>query len=76
MYNIGSFVKEFRKEKDIYPRYYYRADRTKQLIKKIMEDKNEKIKRYGNRNYQEFMEINKRENSGNSGFWRNAKLIN
>ena len=75
-YNIGSFVHEFRREKDKYPRYYYRADRTKQLIKKIIEDKDEKMNRYGEANYKRFMEINKQENAGNSGFWKNAKLVN
>lgn len=37
-YNIGSFVKEYRKEKDRFDRFYYRADKSKNMIKKIIED--------------------------------------
>ena len=36
-YNIGPFVKEFRTEKDKYDRFYYRADKAKNMLKRIIE---------------------------------------
>lgn len=74
-YNIGPFVKEFRKEKDIFDRYYYRADKSQKLIKRILRDRNNKINKYGWRTYMIFMEKNKADGSGKQGFWNNAYLV-
>ena len=54
-YNIGSFVKEYRKEKDKFDRFYYRADKSKNMIKKIMDDREAKKSRYGEDGYRRLM---------------------
>lgn len=75
-YNIGPFITEYKYVRDKFPRFYYRQDRIKNLMKKILEDKQEKINKYGMGNYQKFMEQNQIDNSESKGFWRNAKNIN
>lgn len=75
-YNIGPFVDKFREEKDKYPRLYYRADRFKNMIDRIIKDKDAKITRYGSESYAEFMLKNKRDNANSPGFWSKAVLLN
>lgn len=75
-YNIGPFITEYKYVRDKFPRFYYRQDRIRNLIKKILEDKQEKINKYGMCNYQKFMEQNQIDNSDSEGFWRNAKIVN
>lgn len=74
-YNIGPHIKKFSKVKDRYDRYYYRADGYKNLIKKILCDRQVKIDRYGKEKYKSYMRKNARDRSNNAGFWRNARLI-
>lgn len=74
-YNIGTDIKEFRKVHDKYKRYYYRADKAPELVKKILSDRKVKIDRYGSRKYQSYMQKNKKDDCGNAGFWRQAKLV-
>ena len=75
-YNIGSFVKEYREEKDKYDRYYYRIDKEKNMIKKIINDRDFKKSRYGESGYEKLMQKSKNENAGNLGFWSKAVLLN
>lgn len=75
-YNIGSFVTEYKYIRDKFPRFYYREDKVSNLMKKILQDKQEKIERYGLSNYQKFMNENKANNSESKGFWKNARIIN
>lgn len=75
-YNIGSFVKEYREEKDNYDRYYYRIDKAENMIKRIIKDRDFKKSRYGERGYRALMQKSKRENAGTSGFWSKAVLLN
>lgn len=75
-YNIGSFVKEYRKEKDKFDRFYYRADKSKNMIKKIIEDREAKKSRYGEDGYSRLMQKSKSENAGTLGFWSKAVLLN
>ena len=75
-YNIGSFVKEYRKEKDKFDRFYYRADKSKNMIKKIIEDREAKKSRYGEDAYIRLMQKSKSENAGTLGFWSKAVLLN
>lgn len=63
-YNIGSFVKEYRKEKDRFDRFYYRADKSKNMIKKIIDDRDAKKTRYGEDGYSRLMQKSKSENAG------------
>lgn len=74
-YNIGPYVKNFHKVQDKYIRYYYRQDKAKNLIKKILEDRKQKQEQYGKDNYQRFMEKNRLNNFRNAGFWRNVYLV-
>lgn len=75
-YNIGSFVKEYRKEKDRFDRFYYRADKSKNMIKKIIEDREAKKSRYGEDGYIRLMQKSKSKNAGTLGFWSKAVLLN
>ena len=75
-YNIGSFVKEYRKENDKFDRYYYRADKSKNMIKKIIEDREAKKSKYGESGYKALMQKSKSENAGTLGFWSKAVLLN
>lgn len=75
-YNIGSFVKEYREEKDRYNRYYYRIDKAENMIRRIIKDRDFKKSRYGESGYKAFMEKNKRDKSGTAGFWKEAVLLN
>lgn len=75
-YNIGSFVKEYRKEKDKFDRFYYRADKSKNMIKKIIEDREAKKSRYGEDGYIRLMQKSKSENAGTLGFWSKDVLLN
>lgn len=75
-YNIGSFVKEYRKEKDKFDRFYYRADKSKNMIKKTIEDREAKKSRYGEDGYRRLMQKSKSENAGTPGFWSKAVLLN
>ena len=74
-YNIGSFVKGYWKEKDKYDRYYYRVDEADNMVKKIIKDRGFKKSRYGESGYKAFMQKNKKENAGTSGFWSKAVLL-
>ena len=75
-YNIGPFITEYKYVRDKFPRFYYREDKIKNLVKKILEDRKEKLDKYGLCNYQKFMDQNQIDNSDSKGFWRNAKIIN
>lgn len=75
-YNIGPFVKEYNMEKDKFDRFYYRADKAKNMIRKILADRESKKSRYGEGHYRTFMETNKREKVGTIGFWKDAVLLN
>ena len=75
-YNIGSFVKKYRKKKDRFDRFYYRSDDSKNMIKKIIEDRKSKKLRYGESGYRRLMEKSKSENAGTLGFWSKAVLLN
>lgn len=73
-YNIGTFIDQYREEKDTYIRYYYRADKIKNLIKRIKKDKDIKMTRYKER-YTLFMYKNKRDKNQSKGFWKQAYLV-
>ena len=75
-YNIGPHITEHKAVKDKFPRYYYRADKAKNLVRKILEDRAEKKERYGESMYQKYMEDNARNNSENAGFWKKARIVN
>lgn len=75
-YNIGSFVKEYRKEKDRFDRFYYREDKSKNMIKKIIADRETKKSRYGEDEYRRLMQKSKSKNAGTLGFWSKAVLLN
>lgn len=72
-YNIGPYVKEFKTNRD--KQIFYRADKAKNLIKKVRKDRIEKMNKYGEQRYKKFMQNNIKENHGKSGFWRSAKLV-
>lgn len=74
-YNIGPFVKEFKKAKDKYPRLYYRADKSARMIKRIIQDRESKKFKYGDDGYERLMRKNRSERAGSRGFWSEAVLL-
>lgn len=75
-YNIGPHIKEYREVRDKFPRYYYRADKIGNLLKKILKDRDFKRKRYGDYLYKKYMRKNQLENKENKGFWKESVIIN
>jgi|SRR5690625_454485 len=55
-------------------RLYYHPDEVYIMIRRILKDRAELMKRYGNK-YQYFMDKNIAENAYRRGFWREAKLV-
>lgn len=74
-YNIGPFVEKYRCEKDKYDRYYYRADKARNLLKKIVSAREFMIARYGEEAYKRFMLKNLEYHKNGKGFWKNAWLV-
>lgn len=74
-YNIGSHIPKYRMAHDRYDRYYYPACQVAALIRKIEEDRQQKIKRYGPQRYKHMMEENLKEHQNAPGFWKKARLV-
>ena len=74
-YNIGSHIPKYRMAHDRYERYYYPACQVTVLIRKIEEDRKQKIKRYGPQKYKHMMEKNLKEHKNAPGFWKQARLV-
>lgn len=74
-YNIGSNIKKFQNKIDKYPRFYYPEKQVDRMLDKIISDRDEKIRKYGNLRYHFYMEENKTKNSEKAGFWKQAKLV-
>ncbi len=74
-YNIGSDIAKRWQDDGQYTRYYFPADQIKQLVKLIIQERNEKIQRYGTKNYFQYMERNKEAGQTLPGFWQQARLI-
>lgn len=75
-YNIGPFIDGYRKEKDKFDRFYYRADKYENMVKKIIKDREFKKSRYGEDGYRKFMQKNRNEKAGSLGFWKEAVTLN
>ncbi len=74
-YNIGTFVTGYREEKDRYPRLYYQAGKTRNLVRRILRDREDKLARYGPDGYRRLMQKNRQDNAGSRGFWQEAVLL-
>lgn len=60
---------------DKYPRYYYNQNSIKGMINRIISDRSQKIERYGQVAYNNFMRQNNQQSTDKKGFWTQAKLI-
>lgn len=58
-----------------YKRYYFGADNIHELISEIIQQKQEKIKLYGEKSYKYFMHMNVKKADGKKGFWQHAKEV-
>ena len=74
-YNIGTFVTGYREEKDRYPRLYYQPEKARNLVRRILRDREGKLARYGPDGYRRLMQKNRQDNAGSRGFWREAVLL-
>lgn len=61
-----NLLKQYNGKKQVkdrgYIRLFYNYDNTEELIKDVQNEKKYKIKRYGSKNYQEYMKINSKDN--------------
>ncbi len=74
-YNIGPFVTGYREETDRYPRLYYQAGKARNLVRRILRDREDRMARYGPDGYRHLMQKNRQDNAGSRGFWREAVLL-
>lgn len=75
-YNILTITNQFRVDnRGKYPRRYYTLNQMKRLVKDIVSERDNKIKRYGKTEYNQMCLYNKRTKSGTRGFWSEATLI-
>lgn len=74
-YNIMTSCRDPYKENREFQRYYFPISQAKELIDLIEEERIQKIRRYGTKNYFKYMERNKEEGKTLPGFWQQAKLI-
>lgn len=58
-YNIGPYIHHFRVECGRYDRYYYQAKRCNELTRRILKDRRTLVRRYGKKNYDRYMRMNK-----------------
>ena len=57
------------------PRYYFNETTIQDLINKVKQDKEEKVNKYGMRNYTIYVNTNRLDTENQNGFWKQAKLI-
>lgn len=69
-YNIGHDVKGFRKVDDQYVMYFFPENQVKELVVLIEEERIQNIRRYGTKNYFQYMDRNKEEGKTLPGFWQ------
>lgn len=60
---------------DKYPRYYYNQNSIKGMINRIISDRDQKVNKYGQVNYDRFMRENNQQSMDKKGFWAQAKLV-
>ncbi len=75
-YNIGKHISDRIHCVDKFDRYYFPAKEMDELVRKIVTDRDEKIKKFGIIRYGKFMSKNRLENQDNKGFWRQAYVVN
>lgn len=74
-YNIGPHIKKRHSKKDLYDRYYFPDNQAGQMIKQIISDRADKVRRYGEKEYKSYMDENRRKNVDTKGFWDKAVLV-
>lgn len=74
-YNIGPNIQKYHIKNDRYLRYYFPADEAERLASLIEEERIQKIRKYGTKNYFMYMECNKEEGRTKPGFWQRAHLV-
>lgn len=75
-YNIGSDIKRYKYDRKskrfFYPLTNEGIDR---CIKQILNDRKDKLNRYGKDTYDSYMIKNQQQNEERRGFWRDAMLV-
>lgn len=66
---------EIKQIQDTYPRYYYNQNSINDMINKIILDRNQKVEKYGQVSYNNFMRTNNQQSADKKGFWAQAKLV-
>lgn len=60
---------------DEFKRLYYNQHGIANMVTRIINDKQQKIRQYGAQNYDRFVQENKRNSCDEKGFWTQAKLM-
>lgn len=75
-YNIGSWIKKRRSENDTYPRHYFPVNDASALVRRIVRDRDAKIKRFGIDQYRSFVRDGEKQGkSATCGFWSQATEV-
>lgn len=75
-YNIGPGISErFTDTTGPYPRCYYSVNDIEELIFDVLAERSQKLARYGNSKYYEFMAIEAQKRGTGHGFWKKAKEV-
>lgn len=74
-YNIGTHIKKRCTKQDKYPRNYYPVSEVEQMVKDIIADRDEKLKKYGKERYMHYMRENKTKHANDEGFWSKSRRI-
>lgn len=73
-YNIQSNITKRRYDRQD-KRFYYPMSDANIMIEQILKDRNDKISRYGQAKYNEFMMQNHKDNRSKNGFWKDSVVI-
>lgn len=60
------------KYEDFLPRYFYTPSMAKRMIESIVQDRNQKMGRYGKNRYYYYMKQNKEDGENKPGFWQQS----
>lgn len=73
-YNLQSQIKKFRYDRAA-KQFFYPINQADRLLEQILKDHQDKLTRYGEEQYEKYMESNLKENGHKRGFWKQAKII-
>lgn len=74
-FNLLTKIDHSYVELDRYLRYFYCTNDFEKLIKDIISNREEQLKKYGPRHYEYLMKRNKAANTDTKGFWSKSRIV-